>query len=126
MLDFGALVGFIQLLLVPQYLTGYPEEMQFYYCVSYTVVAVMAIAGLNLYVVLVRHERKIGMVFAGAATLPAFLCTVFFVSALLNGIPVSMPTIPLLPWPVVWGAFIGASGLMLAGMAAVRVRRRRL
>lgn len=123
MLDFGSLVGFVQLVLGPQYLTGYPAEAQFYYCMAFAAVAVLSILGSNLYVVFVRRRIKIAGVLAVVATIPSTLVTVYFVSAYVNDVPVSLPTIPLLPWPIVWFAFFAASAIV--GIAIVLVTKSR-
>ena len=115
-LDFAALVGLIQLALTPQYLTGYPVEIQFDYSVIYAVTAILAIAGSNLYLVLVRGRWMEGGAFAVTATVPSIIATPFFVSAYVNGVVVPLPTIPLLPWPFLWGAFFGASALIVGAM----------
>ena len=125
MLELAALVGLVQLALTPQYLTGYPVEVQFYYSVVYTVGANLAVIGSNLYLVLVRGRSMEGGAFAIAATVPAMLATPFFISAYVNDVVVPLPTIPLLPWAFVWGAFFGASGLIVAAMVLIiRARRR--
>ena len=117
-LDFGALVGFIQLVLVPGYLTGYPAEVQFYYSMTYAAVAIMAVLGSNLYVVIVRRKKAIGAVFSIAATVPSVLAAIYFASAFVSDVSVTLPVLPLLPWPVIWGAFIGASAIIALAMAA--------
>ena len=126
-LDFAALVGLVQLALTPQYLTGYPVEMQFYYSLAYAVMANVAVIGANLYVLLVRRERLVGGALAVSATIPSALATPFFVGAYTNGMVVPLRTIPLLPWVFVWFAFLGASVLIVAAMAVtIRGRRKSL
>jgi len=119
MLDFGALAGFIQLVIGPGYISGYPAEMQFYYCAAFAVIAVVTVLGCNLYVLFIRGRKVVGSILAVGATVPSFLATLFFVSAYVNGAYVTFPILPLLPWEVVWGAFIGASALI--AMATVVV-----
>ena len=124
-LDFAALVGLIELALTPQYLTGYPVEEQFYYSILYAVTANLALVGCNLYLALVRGRWMEGGAFAVAATLPSVVATPFFISAFVNDVVVPLPTIPLLPWAFVWGAFFGASALIVAAMVAfVRGKRK--
>jgi len=123
-LDFGAIAGFIQLLLGPGYIDGYPSEMQFYYCAAFAVIAVVSVLGCNLYILIIRGKRAAGSILAVGATAPSLLATVFFVSAYVNGAYVSLPIMPLLPWDLVWGAFLGASSLIAA--ATVVVYRGRL
>jgi hypothetical protein len=43
----------------------------------------------------------------------------FFASAYLNGVYVNLPMMPLLPPDVVWGAFLGASSLIVLATALV-------
>jgi hypothetical protein len=123
-LDFAALVGFIQLMTTPQYLTGFPEQEQFYYCVAYAIIADLAVMGSNLYVALVRKKWIVGGALAVAATIPAGIATPYFMSAFVEGVSVPLPTIPLLPWPVVWGAFFAASALIAMATVAVSLRKR--
>jgi len=125
LLDFGALVGFIQLVLGPQYLTGYPVEMQFYYSAAFAVTAIMAILGSNLYVVFVRGRPRIGCAFAITATLPASLSTLFFMADYVNGVSASLPLLPLLPWPMIWGIFVTASAMIMTAMVAVTRKKGR-
>jgi len=125
LLDFGALVGFIQLVLGPQYLTGYPAEMQFYYSAAFVVTAIMAILGSNLYVAFVRGRPRIGCAFAITATLPASLSTAFFMADYVNGVSASLPMLPLLPWPMIWGIFVAASAMIMAAMVAVTRKKGR-
>lgn len=125
-LDLLALVGLVELALTPQYLTGYPVEVQFYYSVVYATTANLALLGCNLYLVLVRGQWMKGGAFAVAATLPSVIATPFFVSAYVNNVVVPLPTIPLLPWAFVWGAFFGASALIVAAMAVFTRSRRSL
>lgn len=123
-LDFAALVGLVQLALTPQYLTGYPVEMQFYYSVAYAVAANLAIVGCNLYVTFVRGRWMAGGAFGVTATIPSALATPFFISAYVNDAVVPLPTFPLLPWAFVWGAFFGASALIVAAVVAVNRGKR--
>ncbi|HUI85772.1 MAG TPA: hypothetical protein VLY21_01285 [Nitrososphaerales archaeon] len=115
-MDFGAVVGFVQLVLGPQYLTGYPTDVQFYYCTAYATIAVLAVVGSNLFVVFVRRRARVGGVFAIAGSLPSALAVLYFASAYVNGVAVMLPTIPFLGWPVVWGAFLGATAILLVAM----------
>jgi len=124
LMDFGALVGFIQLVLGPQYLTGYPVEMQFYYSAAFVVAATVTILGSNLYVLFVRRRTMIGCTFAIAGTLPASLSTVYFMADYVNGVSASLPMLPLLPWPVISGIFVTASAMILAAMVAVTRKKR--
>lgn len=116
--DFGALTGFVQLLIVPGYLANYPVETQFYYSVAFATFAVIGIVACSLYETF-RRKPLIGGSIAIVATLPSILALLFFSSAWLNGAQVPLPLLPLLSWPVVWGAFIGASALVSVAMVVI-------
>jgi hypothetical protein len=118
-LDFGALAGFIQLVIGPSYISGYPPEMQFYYCAAFTVIAVVSVLACNLFVILIRGRKVIGGVLAVGATMPSILATFYFISAYVNGAYVTLPIMPMLPWELVWGAFLGASALIALATVAV-------
>jgi hypothetical protein len=117
-------VGFLQLVVGSQYLTGFSAVMHFYYCTAYATVAVMAVLGCNLYVALVRRRIRIGGAIAIVATLPSLLSTAYFVSAYVNGVSVGLPMFPVLPWPVVWIIFFTASAMVVFAMVAVSYGRR--
>jgi hypothetical protein len=117
-LDFGALVGFVQLVMVPGYLESYPTEMQFYYSAAFATVAVLSVIACCLYVTF-RHRLLVAGTIAIAAAIPSVLSLLYFASAWLNGTQVPLPTFPRFPWPVVWAAFILASAIILVAMAVV-------
>jgi hypothetical protein len=118
-MDVGSLVGFLQLVMIPQYLTGYPTVMQFYYSSAYAIIAVLAVLGSNLYLLFVRGRTMLAGVFAIAATLPSALAVIYFISAYVSGVAVSLPTLPFLGWAVVWCAFIGASAILAIAMVII-------
>jgi hypothetical protein len=124
MLDFGALVGFIQLVLGPRYLVGSPTEIQFYYCMTFATIAILAALGCNLYVTFIRGRRAIGGILAVGMTTPSILVSLSFVSAYVNNVYVSLPMMPLLPWMVVWSAFFGASGLVALATVMITYHKR--
>lgn len=123
-LDVGSLVGFLQLVMIPQYLTGFPTAMEFYYSSAYAIIAALAVLGSNLYLLFVRGKTMIAGVFAIAATLPSVLAVAYFISAYASGVAVSLPTMPSLGWTVVWGAFVGASAILVIAMAVITMGRR--
>ena len=108
---------------MPQYLTGVPAEVAFCYCATYTVVSVGAVVGSNLYVAFAKKQRILAGIFAIAATLPSILASYIFMSAYVNETLVPLPTLPLLPWPYVWGAFFAASGIVASAIVAVTYGR---
>ena len=117
-LDFGALIGFAELLLVPNYLQGYPIEMQFYYSVAMSILAVLSVLGCSLYAFF-RHKPLIAGTITIAGTIPSALGLGYFASAWLNGEKVPLLTFPVMPWPVVWAAFLVASAIILAAMVTI-------
>jgi hypothetical protein len=123
-LDFGALAGFAQLLLDPQFLSGYPDNIQFYYSTSFLVVALLSVLAANIYVVIVKGNRLAGGILAIIVTIPSVLSSVYFVSAYVNNIVVGLPLFPIIPWNIVWVAFFAASAfIFLAMVFLVRGRR---
>jgi hypothetical protein len=123
--DVCAVAGFLELYFVPNYLTGYPVEMQFYYCLAFAMIATLSILGANLYLFLVRHKGLLAGAFAIMATLPSVLSLAYFASDFVNGIVTPLPLFPIMPWKVVWAAFGIVSAILFLAMAAsVRKSRR--
>jgi hypothetical protein len=123
-MEFAALAGFGQLILDPQYLSGYPDDIQFYYSTSFLVVALVSVLAANTYVVLVKGNRLVGGFLAIMVTLPSILSSIYFVSAYINNIVVGLPLFPIVPWIIVWVAFFTASlFIFLAMVFLVRGRR---
>jgi hypothetical protein len=75
--------------------------------------------------VIVRHKTFAGGILAVSGALPSTLALLYFASAWVNNTQVPISVIPLMPWPVIWGAFLGASALVLVAMA-VMVRGNRV
>jgi hypothetical protein len=124
-MEFAALAGFGQLLLDPQYLSGYPEEIQFYYSAAFLTLALFSVLTVNTYVVLVKGNRVAGAFLAIMVTLPSVLSSIYFVSAYINNIAVGLPLFPIVPWTIVWLAFFAASAFIFVAMVfLVRGRRR--
>jgi hypothetical protein len=123
-LDMGALIGLAELWAGPTYLNGYSLELQFYYCLTYIVIALLAVAGSNLYLAFVKAKPMLGAVFAVAGTIPATLVAAYFISAYVNGLSVSPPVFPVLPSSVLTFVFI-ASFAIVGGAMALTVNRNR-
>jgi hypothetical protein len=123
--DVGAVAGFLQLYLVPNYLTGYPVQMQFYYSSIFAVIATMSVFGANLYLALVKHKGLFAGAFAVMATIPSVLALAYFVSAFVNGIVTPLPLFPIMPWNVVSAAFgIVTAIIVLAMLVSVHSREK--
>jgi hypothetical protein len=122
-LDFCALAGFLQLYLSPNYLVGYPVNIQFYYSAAYAVIAIMSLVVANLHLLLIKHEKIIGGAFAIMATVPSILAMVYFVSAFVNDYVTPLPLFPLMPPDVIWAAFVAVVVILVIAMV-VSVRSR--
>lgn len=118
-LEISALFGFIQLVLVPRYITGYPSELQFYYSIAYAVAAVLSILASNVYITFLKGKTMIGGVFAIVASVPCVLIVAFFSSAYINGVVMTLPVLPLMPMSIVYGALFGATGLIVAAIVII-------
>ena len=118
-LEASALLGFVQLVLGPQYLTGYPTEVQFYYCMAYAIIAVASVLASNLYLAFVRGRMRLGGFFAIAGSIPSCLFLAFFASAFVNGVSVPLPLLPLMPLSVIYAAFFGATIIIIVAMVII-------
>jgi hypothetical protein len=123
--EVGALFGFIQLVLVPHYITGYPAELQFFYSMAYAVSAVLSILASNVYIAFFKGKTTIGGIFAIVASIPCVLVVAAFSSAYVNGVAVALPVLPLMPLSIIYGAFFGATGLIVTAMIVIAYARRR-
>lgn len=112
-LDIGSFVGFAQLLIGPQYLSSFSSTLQFYYCFGFLSVAVLSIAGLNLYLFLLKGNLVVSAVVAMVATTPSILSAIFFQSAYVNGISLSLPLIPVLSMSAIYVLFSASAIILL-------------
>jgi len=126
-LDIGSFVGFSQLLVGPQYTANFSQTLQFYYCFGYLVIGVASIVGLNLYLWLAKGKLLASAVIGIVATTPAILVSVFFASAYVNGIPLGLPIIPVLPMSTVYVLFaVTGIIIMFATITAVPNLRQKI
>ena len=115
-MDVGGFIGFIQLLIGPEYLNTFGDVMQFYYCVGFALIALMSLIGSNLYLLFLKRKSSLSSIFAITATIPASLIVLFFTSAYVNATPVLLPPVPVLPWSVVYIAFFGSASILVLMM----------
>jgi hypothetical protein len=125
-MEIGALFGFIQLVLVPQYITGYPSELQFFYSAAYAVIAVLSILASNVYIAFLKGKTTIAGIFTIVASIPCVLVVASFSSAYFNGVVLTLPALPLMPMSVIYGALFGATGLIVAAMVAIAYVKQRV
>lgn len=115
-LDVGGFIGFVQLLVGPEYLSTFSDVMQFYYCIGFALIALMSLIGLNLYLLFLKRKSTLSSVFAITATIPASLIFLFLTSAYVNVIPVMLPPIPILPWTDVYIALFSSGSILVSMM----------
>ena len=114
------LLGFLSSWLGLSSTTNFSQTLQFYYCFGYLVIGVMSIVGLNLYLWLAKRKLLASAVIGMVATTPAILVSVFFASAYVNGIPLGLPIIPVLPMSAVYVLFaVTGIIIMFATITAV-------
>ena len=121
-LEASALFGFVQLVLSSNYLSGYPAELQYYYCMAYAIIAAASVLATNAYLAFVRDEHILGGWFAIAGSAPAVLSLAFFASAYVNDVVVPLPLLPLMPLSVIYVAFFAATVLIVAAMVIIARR----
>ncbi|MBI3841235.1 MAG: hypothetical protein HY297_04705 [Thaumarchaeota archaeon] len=122
-LDFGSLIGLSQLLMGPQYLAGFSIEIQFFYSTGYAVISLSSVIGLNMYLYFLKKRHIAGIIFAMVGTIPSFLITSFFISAFINGVPVTLPDFPLISWDFVYFGLAVSTILLLLGLFYTVTRR---
>ncbi len=116
-LDLASFVGFAELLIGPEFFSTMSSTMQFYVSFGYTLIAILTVIALNAYLYFIVQAKRVGAVFATAATVPSMLATLFFTSAFVNGIPVALPTLPAVSMQAVYTMFFGSVGLVGASIA---------
>jgi hypothetical protein len=124
-LDVGAFVGLIQLWFGPNYLSGLNEVLQFYYCIGFAVIALLSLVGANLYLFLAKRRAFLSGVFGLVVTVPACLVLLFFGSAYVNAIPVTLPPLPVLSWTEVYVLFFASAVILFSAMAFLVYQRKR-
>ncbi len=92
----AALAGFGQIWLNYAFLLPFVEA-RFWGCLLYLFAALLNIGGVNFYIAFRREMISVAGMFLSLFTIPSFLISLFFVSAFVNGAPIPLPWLPLVP-----------------------------
>ncbi|MDE1854233.1 MAG: hypothetical protein KGI38_10890 [Thaumarchaeota archaeon] len=112
-LDVGAMIGFGELLTGPSTVNSLSTELQFYYSFTYAMISVLALFALNLYLLFLRRRPFESAMLGVFATVPAGLGILYFTSAFVNGLTISLPLIPEIPIEGVYIMFGLSVGLIV-------------
>ncbi|MDG6988687.1 MAG: hypothetical protein JRN21_05100 [Nitrososphaerota archaeon] len=112
-LDAAALIGFAELVSGPSLLTSLSTELQFYYSFAYAMLSVLTLFATNLYLLFVRRRPFESAILATCGTIPSGLGVLYFTSAFVNGLPVSLPFVPVIPIEGVYALFALSIGLVV-------------
>jgi hypothetical protein len=113
-LEVGALAGFGELLIGQPYASSFPSELHFYYSFGYAVGSVLALLGMNLYLLFLKRRPLESAIVAVLGTVPSALGVLYFASALVNGVPFSLPMMPMISIEWIYTLF-GVSALLIVG-----------
>ena len=119
--DLAAFVGFAQLWSGPEFLKLFGDNLQFYSCVGYALIAVMSIAAANLYLVIIKRKRILSVIFAVLMTIPTSLILLFFTSAYVNVVPIDLPVLTKFSWEQIYLLF-AASAILLVLLMVFSLR----
>ena len=112
-LEGAALIGFAELMSGPTFLTSLSNELQFWYSFIYAMIAVLSLFATNLYLLFLRRRAFESAILGICGTLPAGLGILYFTSAFVNGLTVSLPLIPVIPIEGVYAMFGLSIGLVV-------------
>jgi len=112
-LEGAALIGFAELTAGPTFLTSLTTELQFYYSFIYAMISVMTLFATNLYLLFLRRRMFESAILAICGTVPSALGILFFTSAFVNGLTVSLPLIPVIPIEGIYAMFGLSIGLVV-------------
>jgi len=59
MMVIGGFFGFSQLVIGPEYLSAFSDDMQFYYCAGFALISLLSLIGLNLYLFLLDKKKVV-------------------------------------------------------------------
>ena len=98
------------------------DASRFWISIFYLTLSVCSVAGLNIYLAVVRRKTTIASVFSGTVTTPAVSVSVLFVSSYLSGVDVSLTplTIVILIVPAL---LVGLGAYGILHRASKRVRK---
>ena len=121
-LEGAALVGFAQLMAGPTFLGSLSQQLQFYYSFAFALIAVLALLASNVYLLFLRRRPFESAILGACGSIPAGVGVLYFTSAFVNGMSLSMPLVPPIPIAGVYAMF----GLSIAFVAvSLAVFRRR-
>lgn len=104
-LDGAALIGFGELMAGPTFLTTFSTELQFYYSFAYAAISILTLFASNLYLLFLRRRPFESAVLGIFGTIPAGLGLLYFTSAFVNGLSLSLPLVPAVPIEGVYALF---------------------
>ena len=125
-LEGAALIGFLELVSGPSFLTSLSSELQFWYSFIYAMIAVLALFATNLYLLFLRRRPFESAVLAICGTVPAGLGVLYFTSAFVNGLTVSLPLVPEIPIEGVYAMFGLSIALVVFSLVVFGRRARRV
>ena len=122
-LEGAALIGFAELMSGPSFLTSLSTELQFWYSFIYAMIAVLSLFGTNLYLLFLRRRAFESAILGICGTVPAGLGILYFTSAFVNGLTVSLPLIPAIPIEGVYAMFGLSIGLVVFSLVVFGRRK---
>jgi len=92
----ATLAGFGQIWVNYAFLLPFVEA-RFWGCLLYLLAALLNIGGVNFYIAFRKEMISVAGMFLSLFTIPSFSISLFFVSAYVNGVPIPMPWLPIIP-----------------------------
>jgi len=114
----AALAGFGQLWVSKGFLTVFGEEMRFWYCIAYLLVAVANVIAVNVYIAVIKKMSILALTLSGTVSFPTILLSIFFVSSYSNGMTLPLPLLPMIPIQIVYVALGLCTAILGAGIMA--------
>lgn len=112
-LEGASLIGFAELMAGPSFLTSFSQALQFYYSFTYAMISVLTLFATNLYLLFLRKRPFESAVLGICGTIPAGLGILYFTSAFVNGLSLSLPLVPVIPIQGVYAMFGLSIGLVV-------------
>jgi hypothetical protein len=122
-LEGAALIGFAELMAGPTFLTSFSQELQFYYSFAYAMISVLTLFATNLYLLFLRRRPFESAILGICATIPSSLGILYFTSAFVNGLSLSLPLVPVIPIEGVYALFGISIGLVVFSMVVFGRRK---
>lgn len=111
--DIAAFIGFAQLWSGPQFLGSFSDNLQFYYCLGFALIATISLVATNLYLGIIKRKKVLSAISAVLLTIPGALILLFFASVYVNALPIDLPVLPRFSWEQIYILFIIASMLLV-------------